>query len=136
MTPSRSRSAFAATAGLESDTNHALKVVVSPTAAADGPLNNLMRNRKITPATAGFGASRVGDGKLFGVDGARPLHAGVFTSIALDLDRLTTVKDDTMGVGDGNPPYVQQIQITTEQGSQSGAESEYRLHSGRQGGQN
>ena len=103
-----------AAAGLESETNHALKVVVSPTAATDGPLNNLMRNRKITPATAGFGASRVGDGKLFGVDAARPLHSNVFTSIALDLGRLNTVKDDTMGLGDGNPPYVQQIQIVTD----------------------
>ena len=109
-----------ATANLESDTNHALKIVVSPSAETDGPLNNLMRDKKITPATAGFGASRVGDGKLFGVDGARPLHADVFTSIALDLGRLNTVKDDTSVAGggngpDGSPPYVQQIQIVTDQ---------------------
>ena len=101
-------------AGIESASNHALKVVVDPVAAGEASLNNLMRNKKITPATAGFGASRVGDGKLFGVDGARPVHANVFTSIALDLGRLNTVKDDTMGSADGNPPYVQQIQIVTD----------------------
>ena len=99
---------------VESASNHALKVVVSPTAAADGPLNNLMTNKKITPATAGFGASRVGDGKLFGVDSVRPLHGDVFESIALDLGRLNTVKDDTTGAPDGSPPYVQQIQIVTD----------------------
>ena len=33
-----------------------------------------MTNRKITPATAGFGATRVGDGVLFGVDAERPIH--------------------------------------------------------------
>ena len=105
----------AATANfLESNSNHALKVVVSPTAATDGPLNNLMRNRKITPATAGFGATRVGDGKLFGVDGARPVHADVFTSIALDLDRLNTVMNDTAGSGTTVPPLIQAIRINTD----------------------
>ena len=54
-------------------------------------------------------------GKLFGVDGSRPLHADVFESIALDLGRLNTVKDDTTGLGtDHSPPYVQQIQIVTD----------------------
>ncbi len=48
------------------------------------PLNNLMTNKKIAPVTAGFGATRVGDGKLFGVDGVRPIQGSVFTSIALD----------------------------------------------------
>ncbi len=98
-----------ANAGLESATNHALKVVVDPD--NEEPLNNLMRNRKITPATAGFGATRVGDGVLFGVDGARPIHAGVFTSIDLDLAGLNTVLTDTTG---GNPELVREIQIITD----------------------
>jgi hypothetical protein len=107
-----------ATADLESASNHALKVVVDPD--GEDPLNNLMRNRKITPATAGFGATRVGDGKLFGVDAERPIHATVFESIDLDLGRLTPVLVDTSSVGDGlsgtnQEPYVREIQIVTDQ---------------------
>ena len=100
----------------ESASKHALKVVVDP--ENDDPLNNLMRNRKITPATAGFGASRVGDGKLFGVDAKRPIHGTVFESIDLDLGRLTPVKVDTSTTeftGEGQEPYVREIQITTDQ---------------------
>ena len=94
----------AAVANFESASNHALKVVVDPTAAGETALNNLMKNRKITPATAGFGATRVGDGVLFGVDGARPLHGNVFERIELDLGRLNTVKNDTTGSGATTPP--------------------------------
>ena len=68
----------------ESDNNHAVKVVVNPTAAGEGPLNNLMTDKKITPATAGFGATIVGDGKKFGIDQSRPVQAAVFSSIRLD----------------------------------------------------
>ena len=95
---------------IETASNHAVKVVVDPT-GDDGPLNNLMTDKKIAPAFSGFGASRVGDGVLFGVDGARPLHAGVFTSIALDLGKLNTVLTDTAG---GNPELVREIQIITD----------------------
>ena len=102
--------------GIETDNNHAVKVVVDTDAATNpgGALNNLMTNKKITPATAGFGASRVGDGRLFGIDSVRPLHASVFTRIELDLGRLNTVKDDTSDLGTTTPPYVQQIQIVTD----------------------
>ena len=103
----------AAVANFESASNHALKVVVDPTAAGEAALNNLMKNRKITPATAGFGATRVGDGVLFGVDGARPLHGNVFERIELDLGRLNTVKNDTTGSGATTPPLVQAILIKT-----------------------
>ena len=94
----------------ETASNHAVKVVVDPI-GDEGPLNNLMEDKKITPATAGFGATRVGDGKLFGVDGARPLHGTteedrVFTSIALDLSKLST---DTTFQGD-----VRKVMIRTE----------------------
>ena len=84
-------------AALESDNSHAVKVVIVPMITIqDGALNNLMTNRKITPATAGFGATRVGDGKLFGIDGARPLHEGdsrylrVFRSIWMQVSTDTT----------------------------------------------
>ncbi len=102
----------------ESASNHALKVVVIPD--GEDPLNNLMRNRKITPAAAGFGATRVGDGKLFGVDGVRPIHVDVFTSIDLDLGRLNTVLVDTSvtelsGQSPPSQPYVRGIQIVTDQ---------------------
>ena len=108
----------AAAANFESASNHALKVVVDPTPAGEAALNNLMKNRKITPATAGFGASRVGDGVLFGVDGARPAHGtgttAIFESIALDLAKINTVKHDTTGDGGTIAPLVTQIQIVTD----------------------
>ena len=129
-----------AMAGLESVSNHALKVVVDP--ANEDPLNNLMRNRKITPAIAGFGATRVGDGKLFGVDGARPIHGDVFESIDLDLGRLNPVMVDTSGTGPQRhrperprPLLRPRDPDYHRQGIQSGAESEYRRDSRRQGGQ-
>ena len=96
----------------ETASNHAVKVVVDPT-GSDGPLNNLMTDKKIAPAFSGFGARRVGDGVLFGVDGARPLHAGVFTSITLDLGELTTVVNDTTG-SPTDPVLVQEIRIITD----------------------
>ena len=97
---------------IETASNHAVKVVVDPT-GGEGPLNNLMTDKKIAPAFAGFGATRVGDGVLFGVDGARPLHAGVFTSIALDLGKLNTVVNDTTG-SSTDPVLVHEIQIITD----------------------
>ena len=100
-----------ANAGLESATNHALKVVVDPD--NEEPLNNLMADKKIAPAFSGFGASRVGDGVLLGVDGARPIHEGVFESIALDLGKLTTVVNDTTG-SPTDAVLVQEIQIITD----------------------
>ena len=103
----------AATANFESASNHALKVVVDPS-GTPAPLNNLMRDKKITSATAGFGATRVGDGVLFGVDGARPVHENVFTRIALDLSKLETVKNDTAGLGTTDPPLIQAIRINTD----------------------
>ena len=73
-----------------------------------------MTDRKITPATAGFGATRVGDGKLFGVDGHRPVHGEVFAGITLDIDALgTPVVNDTV-FSDNDPVLVQEIQINTE----------------------
>ena len=108
-----------AAATFESGSNHALKVVVDLDATSSGnELNNLMRNKKITSATAGFGATRVGDGVLFGVDGSRPAHgtgdAAIFESIALDLAKLNTVKHDTTGDGGTIAPLVTQIQIVTD----------------------
>ena len=103
----------------ESSSNHALKVVVDldPTTSGN-ELNNLMRNKKITSATAGFGATRVGDGVLFGVDGSRPAHGtgptAIFESIALDLAKVNTVKDDTAGVDPPRAPVVTQIQLVTD----------------------
>ena len=106
----------AAVPDFESNSNHALKVVVDPGGTPDpDPLNNLMTNRKITSATAGLGATRVGDGKLFGVDGSRPVHGtgatAIFNSIKLDLTKLKT---KTTGSGSPDPPLVTEIQITTD----------------------
>ena len=72
-----------AAAGFKSVSHHALKVVVVPD--GEDPLNNLMRNRKITPATVGFGATRVGDGVLFGVDASRTIHQNANAVLSLDL---------------------------------------------------
>ena len=108
-----------ATADFESGSNHALKVVVDLSVATSGnELNNLMRNKKITSASAGFGATRVGDGVLFGVDGSRPAHGtgatAIFESIALDLSKLNVVKHDTTGAPDTESEFVTQIQLVTD----------------------
>ena len=106
-----------AAAGFESISNHALKVVLHPT--DKDPLNNLMRNRKIASATSGFGATRVGDGKLFGVDGARPIHDGVFASIKLDLSKLATVVNDTTDYRQRNtPPSSRRSRLTPTMNSE------------------
>ena len=83
--------------------NRSVKVVVDPDATPDannGPVNNLLTDKKITPATSGFGATIVGDGVKFGIDNARPVagtgDAAVFASIVLDTDDLdvdTTLTD-------------------------------------------
>ncbi|MCE2441426.1 MAG: T9SS type A sorting domain-containing protein [Candidatus Latescibacteria bacterium] len=79
--------------------NRSVKIVVDPvgTDANNGPVNNLATDKKITPATAGFGATIVGDGVKFGIDNLRPTTDGVFTSIVLDTDDLET---DTTDAGD------------------------------------
>lgn len=107
-----------AAANFESDSNHALKVVLDLDATAvGGELNNLMANKKITSATAGFGATRVGDGVLFGIDGSRPVHGtgdnAIFSSITLDLTKLETVENDTTG-SPTDPLLVQEIKINTD----------------------
>ncbi len=83
---------LAADDNFESLTNHSVKVVVdkNPGVTTDTPLNNLMTNKKIAPASSGFGASRVGDGKLFGIDTNRPVNGEVFTSLLLDTKALAT----------------------------------------------
>ena len=87
------------TEDMESVSNHALKIVLDPDGTPDpDPLNNLMRDKKIAPVAAGFGATRVGDGVLFGLDAERPIHGSVFQSIVLDLGRLNTVTTDTADV--------------------------------------
>ncbi len=122
---------------LESVSNHALKVVLDPDGTPDpDPLNNLMRNKKITPATAGFGATRVGDGKLFGVDAERPIHGSVFQSIDLDLGRLNTVNRYDGADGRRNPrTLVQEIQIVTDQVFRAVLNLSTDANSRRQGGQ-
>lgn len=81
-------------AAFGSKNNRAAKVVVDLDAITSGnELNNLMSDRKITPASSGFGASRVGDGVRFGIDANRPVHVGAFTSFSVateDLDVDTT----------------------------------------------
>ena len=77
-----------ATANIETQQTNAVKVVVNPDAADNAPINNLMSDKKITPATAGFGATIVGDGVKFGIDANRPVQTNVFTSIVLDTDGL------------------------------------------------
>ena len=75
------------TTGSRTVNNAAVKVVVDTDDALSGggALNNLMTDKKITPATTGFGASRVGDGVSFGFDNDRPDIAGVFNKIVLDV---------------------------------------------------
>ena len=69
--------------------SRAVKVVVDPDAdVAGNELNNLMTKSKITPASTGFGANRVGDGVRFGIDANRPVHADVFESFAVETDGL------------------------------------------------
>lgn len=80
---------------IQTTNNRSVKVVIDPAGegANQGPLNNLMTNKKIAPANSGFGASRVGDGKLFGIDTNRPDVDGVFTRLLLDTKG--TVVDTT-----------------------------------------
>ena len=74
---------------LESENSRAAKVVVDLDAATAGnELNNLMTNKKISPASAGFGAGRVGDGVRFGIDANRPIHANVFKSFSVETEGL------------------------------------------------
>ncbi len=74
----------------ESKNSRAVKVVVDLDAATAGnELNNLMTNRKISPASAGFGASRVGDGVRFGIDANRPIHANAFKSFSVETESLS-----------------------------------------------
>lgn len=73
----------------QSEDGRSAKVVVDLDAATDGnELNNLMTKWKITPASTGFGAGRVGDGVRFGVDANRPVHADVFESFSVEMDAL------------------------------------------------
>ena len=73
----------------ESKNGRSVKVVVDLDAGTAGnELNNLMSNRKITPASSGFGAGRVGDGVRFGVDANRPVHPDVFESFSVETDAL------------------------------------------------
>lgn len=74
----------------ETDNDHAVKVVVDTDTNTNpgGAVNNLMTDKKITPATAGFGSTIVGRGEKFGIDSVRPDAAGVFTSIVLDAEDL------------------------------------------------
>ncbi len=74
----------------ESENSRAVKVVVDLDAATAGnELNNLMTNKKITPGSSGFGASRVGDGVRFGIDANRPRHANVFKSFSVETEDLS-----------------------------------------------
>ena len=74
----------------ESKNSRAVKMVVDLDASTSGnELNNLMTNRKISPASAGFGAGRVGDGVRFGIDANRPIHANVFKSFSIETKSLS-----------------------------------------------
>ena len=76
-------------AAFQSVHSRAVKVVVDLGAGTAGnELNNLMINRKITPASSGFGASRVGDGVRFGIDANRPIHAGAFRTFSVVTEDL------------------------------------------------
>ncbi len=100
----------------ESANDHSVKVVVQSKTKGTDPLNNLMTDKKITPATAGFGATRVGDGVLFGIDGARPLVDGVFEKISLDIDP-EAASTDTNDMGAINRVMINtgdEVKITLE----------------------
>lgn len=74
----------------ESKDGRSAKVVVDLDASTSGnELNNLMTKWKITPASSGFGAGRVGDGVRFGIDANRPVHADVFKSFRVEADNLS-----------------------------------------------
>ena len=74
----------------ESKDGRSAKVVVDLDAGSSGnELNNLMTGWKITPASTGFGAGRVGDGVRFGIDANRPVHADVFESFSVEADGLS-----------------------------------------------
>ena len=84
---------FTVAAGqIETDSDHAVKVVVDSEINNNpgGAVNNLMTDKKITPAPSGFGATLVGDGVKFGIDNLRPTSTGVFNSIVLDTEDLET----------------------------------------------
>ena len=91
-----------------SKNNRAVKAVVDLNARSAGnELNNLMTKLKITPASSGFGASRVGDGVRFGIDANRPVHADAFTSFSvvtegLDVDTTEAglIERVRFGIGD------------------------------------
>ena len=74
----------------ESENSRAVKVVVDLDAATAGnELNNLMTNKKISPGSSGFGASRVGDGVRFGIDANRPSNANVFETFSVETENLS-----------------------------------------------
>lgn len=74
----------------QSEDRRSAKVVLDLDAASDGgELNNLMTEWKITPASTGFGAGRVGDGVRFGIDANRPVHGDVFESFSVETDALS-----------------------------------------------
>ena len=75
--------------GFASKNSRAVKVVVDLDADTPGnELNNLMTKAKITPASTGFGANRVGDGVRFGIDANRPVHASAIGSFSVVTDGL------------------------------------------------
>ena len=92
----------------QSKNSRAVKVVFDLDATSSGnELNNLITNRKITPASSGFGASMVGDGVAFGIDANRPIHPGAFKSFTVateDLDVDTSaaglIERVRIGIGD------------------------------------
>ena len=73
---------------IETASNHAVKVVVDSDTGTNpgGAVNNLMTDKKITPATSGFGATLVGDGVKFGIDNLRPPSVCSLHSIVLDAE--------------------------------------------------
>ncbi len=92
----------------QSEDGRSAKVVLDLDPAADGDeLNNLMTAWKITPASTGFGAGRVGDGVRFGIDANRPVHADAFESFSVETDALNVdttqaglIRRVRFGIGD------------------------------------
>ena len=77
-------------AAFESEDDRSAKVVVDLKSNTVGnELNNLMTNLKITPASTGFGAARVGDGVRFGVDANRPVHGAAFDSFSVETEAVS-----------------------------------------------
>ena len=79
-------------------------------------MNNLMTNLKITPATAGFGATIVGDGKKFGIDRSRPVQGTVFSSIRLDRggEGVEVTIDGTVGSADSTDVTAVELSVGDE----------------------